>query len=272
MMTTSSLSDDLTDAVLAHLGVPAAAPTLQLLDSLMAAYARTVPWESAFRIAKRARTQNTDDCPRWPEEFWQDAIERGGGGTCFESNYAFFRLLLALGYDGYLTINNMSTQIGCHTAIVVQVDGGSWLVDAGFPILVPVPLDPASRTMRAEPLVTYTASPDGEQRYQIERNPHPAPYCFTLIDRPVEDAQYRAATLADYGPGGLFLNRVIVSKVIHGQIWRFNSAEPPLHLQLLHDGTRTDYAIAGDPAVVVGRHFGIDIETLRAALDSVQAH
>lgn len=268
-MSTPPLSPHLTDRVLAHLGVLPAPPTRALLNNLIEAYTRTVPWESAFRIAKRARTDKTEDCPRWSEEFWGDAMEHGGGGTCFESNYAFFRLLLALGYDGYLTINNMGTKIGCHTAIVLHLEGGQWLADVGLPLFVPIPLDGERPTTRACPLTTYSVTPDGEGRFTIERSPHPAPYCFTLIDRAIEDADYRAATTADYGPGGLFLNRVIVNKVINGQIWRFNSAEPPLHLEAFRDGERTDHPITGDAADVVGRHFGMEVETVRAALVAV---
>ena len=117
---TAPLSPELTRAVLSYLGVPAAPPTLDLIDTIVTAYTRTVPWESAFRIAKRARTPDTADCPRWPDEFWTDALTRGGGGTCFESNYALFSLLRALGYEGYLTINNMGETVGCHAAIVLR--------------------------------------------------------------------------------------------------------------------------------------------------------
>jgi arylamine N-acetyltransferase len=268
-MATEPLSLDLTRTILAYLGVAAAPPTLALLDTLIEAYTRTVPWESAFRIAKRARTPNTDDCPRWPEEFWQDAMQRGGGGTCFESNYAVFRLLLALGYDGFLTVNNMGSQVGCHTAIVLNLEDGRWLADVGLPLFIPLPLDPNAQTTRSCPLATYTITPDGESRFNIERNPHPSPYAFTLIDRPIEDTAYRAATTQDYGLGGLFLNRVIVNKVINNQIWRFNSVESPLHLEAFQDGERTDFAIAGDAAEVVGRHFGMDVSTLQAALTAV---
>jgi len=269
MMITQPLTPDLTRAALAHLNVAAAPPTLALLDTLIGAYTRTVPWESAFRIAKRASTQDTADCHRWPEEFWQDAIERGGGGTCFESNYAFFRLLLSLGYQGNLTINNMGSQIGCHTAIVLNLEGERWLADVGLPLFIPLPLDAHAQTTRSCALATYTITPDGEGRYTIERNPHPSPYAFTLIDRPVEDDAYRAATTGDYGPDGLFLNRVIVNKVINGQIWRFNSAESPLHLEQFQNGERSDLAIAGDVAEVVGRQFGMDVATVRAALAAV---
>jgi arylamine N-acetyltransferase len=94
----SPLSHSLTTAVLAYLNAPKAVPSLQHLEHLLDSYTRTVPWESAFRIVKRQKTVETGTCPRWPEEFWEDAMTRGGGGTCFESNLAFFSLLRALDF------------------------------------------------------------------------------------------------------------------------------------------------------------------------------
>ncbi|MCB8945747.1 MAG: arylamine N-acetyltransferase [Ardenticatenaceae bacterium] len=265
-MTTSPLSPALTAQVLAHLHMAPADPSLAHLEALIAACIRLVPWESAFRIAKRARTKETADCPRWPLEFWQDNMERGGGGTCFESNYAFYSLLLALGYDGYLTINNMGDKIGCHTAVVLHLDGQKWLADVGIPLYAPLLLDPHETTTRATPFLNFAVVPDGPQRYQIERWPHPARNVFTLIDEPVPDDRYRAATTADYGPNGLFLDKIVINKIINERPWRFNSSEQPWQLNSFMDGIRTDKAWDGEAATAVAAHFGMDTNTVRQAL------
>ncbi|MDQ2787251.1 MAG: arylamine N-acetyltransferase [Chloroflexota bacterium] len=264
-MTTLPLDDALTQEVLAHLGVPPAAPTIDLLDALVIAYTRAVPWESASRIARRADVTEIADYPRWPETFWQQTFHHGTGGTCFESNYAFFSLLRALGYDGYLTINNMGEQIGCHTAIVILLDGQRWLADVGMPIYLPLPFGPASAEPRRTPFQTYTVRPDGPGRYQVERTPHPHPNCFTLLDRPIPDAVYRAATTADYAPTGYFNDRVILTKVIGEEIWRFNGIVPPLMESFVYGG-RADQPLAGDYADAVATRFGIDATIMRTAL------
>lgn len=257
-----------------YLGVARGAPDGLLLDRLMAAYVQRVPWESAFRIVKRARTEDTAVCPRWPDEFWTDALERGGGGTCFESNYAFFSLLRALGYTGYLTINDMGDSIGCHTAIIIWLAGRKWLVDVGLPLYVPLPVQSQAPTHRASPHLHYTVRPTGPDRYEIERRPHPQLNAFTLIDRPVADGVYRAATTADYGANGLFLDRVIVNKVVGGLPWRFNGGERPYHLQRFVNGQREDIGLEdserGDVATAVATHFGMHVPTLRAAFAAVQ--
>lgn len=264
------LSDRLTHRVLAHLQVGPAAPDLALLDRLLYQYGQTVPWESASRIVKRARTSDLRAAPRWSEEFWEDALQRGTGGTCFESNYAFQALLDSLGYQSYLTINDMSATVGCHTAIVVRLDERSWLVDAGYPIYVALPLDPQRETERATPAISYRVEPVSRDRYVISNWPHPRPYMFDLVDRPVDQAAYRAATTNDYGPDGLFLDQLVLRKLIDGTIWRFDSAARPYQLEQFRAGSRTTQPLDDAPAAALSRTFGIEAGIVEQALRALE--
>lgn len=279
MTNTSPLEDLLAGRVLEYLGLaPAAAPNLALLERLVDAYTRKVPWESASRIARRVRLIEirnppaSDGFPRWPVEYWIEAIEFGSGGTCFESNYAFFTLLLALGYDGYLTINNMGDAIACHSAIVVKVMGRSWLVDAGYPVYAPLPLNPLEVTYRESAFHRYTIRPDGVDSFQVERDRHPDKYCFTLINSPVADETYRSITTADYRPGGLFLDRVVITKVIGDSVWRFNSGQRPFSMERFQEGLKTEYPLEDQEggldslAQSIAERFKMPASTIRMAL------
>ena len=263
-----------TDEILHFLQTEQQPPTLAFLDALLTTYTRRVPWESAFRIAKRAATPVTAQCPRWPAEFWADALERGGGGTCFESNYAFFHLLQKLGFDGYLTVNDMRDVCGCHTAIVVRLGDERWLVDVGYPLYLPMPLVAGQTTQRQTPFHTYTVTPLPDNRFEIQRDRHPKPYTFTLIDRPLADDDYRAATTADYAPGGHFLAEVIVHKVIDGCVWRFNGrADPPLLESFPALGDPEPATIeplpAEDAPARLAQLFGMEQGVLQSAFDSL---
>ena len=265
----SPLLPSLTTAVLAHLNVSPSLPALPHLEQLIGNYVRTVPWETAFRIVKRQETTETAVCPRWPDEFWEDALTRGGGGTCFESNLAFYSLLRALGYDGYLTINNMGESIGCHTAIIVQLDGMKWLVDAGLPIYAPAPVRADVVVHRATAFMHYTVRPNGRSHYQIERSPHPQRNAFTLIDEPVDADTYLAATTADYGENGFFLDKVVINKVVNGRPYRFNSKESTTRLEHFWQGERFVDQLEGDGGTAVAHHFEMDETVVRKALDYV---
>lgn len=264
---TPALPAALAGEVLRFLQVDAGPPSLGQLDALIGAYGRSVPWESASRIARRAAVPATADCPRWSEQFWAEALRLGTGGTCFESNRAFFALLRALGYQGYLTINNMGDHAACHTAIVLELAGRRWLVDAGYPLYAALPLEPSQASERASELLTYTARPVAPGEYLIENRPHPTPYVFNLIDRPVADADYCRAATADYHPSdGLFLKRIVIRKVADGRIWRFDSDARPFHLQAFHAGERADQPISGNLASALNQRFGIDQAVLTNAL------
>ncbi|MBX3052607.1 MAG: arylamine N-acetyltransferase [Caldilineaceae bacterium] len=263
-----------TAKILRFLQVEQQPPSPAFLDVLVAAYTQRVPWESAFRIAKRATTPVTADCPRWPAEFWHDAQTRGGGGTCFESNYAFFWLLQKLGFDGYLTINDMHESRGCHTAIVIRLGDERWLVDAGYPLYLPVPLVEGQTTQRRTPFHTYTVIPQPGNCYEIQRDHHPKPYTFTLIDRPIPDEEYRAATTADYEPSGHFLREVIVHRVIDGCVWRFNGRTDPYLLEsfpALDDPQTATLESIGvaDAPTRLARLFGMDQSVLQRAFESL---
>lgn len=256
-----------TSSILAHLKLPLQPPIVDYLNELLVAYTCVVPWETVSRIVKRSLCDEPTTCVRWPDEFWGDAIKYGTGGTCFESNYAFFTLLQKLGFEGYLTINNMGDSIGCHTAIIILLDGQKWLVDAGMPLYGILPINPAETTHTKTFFHMYDARPDGPNIYQIERDMHPKPNCFTLFDKPIPDDIYRQAMIDDYGPAGLFLDRLIITKVKDSVPWRFVHNQLPLHLETYPDGTRVDTPLPDNPAPLLSQHFHLDQTLISTALN-----
>ena len=103
--------------------------------------------------------------------------------------------------------------------------GVRYVVDAGLPLYAAVPLPTGDLpAMASSAWLTYTARPTAPGRVLIEQRPHPRPQAFELIDGAVSPESYRNATTADYGAGGLFLDRVIVKKIVGDDIWRFASS------------------------------------------------
>ncbi|HEX2620634.1 MAG TPA: arylamine N-acetyltransferase [Phototrophicaceae bacterium] len=270
MMATTDLllKPDHVRQILDYLEVEVGQPDLTWLNQLITAYTEHVPWESASRIVRRANISKLAERPRRPAEFWEQAMTQGAGGTCFESNLAFISLLRAVGvgYEGYLTINDMGDFRGCHTAMVIMVDEEKYLVDAGFPLYAALPIHPGEITQVDTPYQHNDVRPIALDRYEIERIPHPKLNCYTLIDQSVNEVDYIAATTADYDVNGLFLDRMVITKVVNGRVWRFNSGEKPYHLEMFHEGVRYDTPIEGDSGQVIGEHFGIDTEIVSRAL------
>jgi hypothetical protein len=217
--------------ILDYLDCPPQSPSLRYLNHLIHSYIRTVPWESVSRIVKRHATPETKDCPRLPEEFWWNAIQYGFGGTCFESSLAFYSLLVALGYEGYLTVNDMETTRACHAAIVLLLNREKYLVDITIPVHAAVRLDPQQITRRRTTFQDYTIRPVREKAYDVERSHHPNRNAFTLIDVPIGLPAYHTVVENDYTDSGYFLKSVVMVKVIENKAYRFFSDHKPYRLE-----------------------------------------
>ena len=226
------ISNSLALDILKYLGCPPKDPTLRYLNQLIHAYIRTVPWESVSRIIKRHTTPETRVCPRLPAEFWSDAMRYGFGGTCFESSLAFYSLLTALGYEGYLTVNDMGETHGCHAAIVIIVDGQKYLVDNTIPVHAAVRINPQKTVKRRTALFDYTLRSISKNKYEVDRSHRPSKNLFTLIDVPVSLPDYLAIVEDDYTEtNGRFLKSVVMVKVVDEKAQRFFSDQMPYKLE-----------------------------------------
>jgi arylamine N-acetyltransferase len=264
------LSSELTDQILSYFGCAREKPSIRYLNRLIRAYIRHIPWESVSRMIKRHTTRETDLCPRWPEEFWQEALHYGTGGTCFENNLAFFALLKSLGFDGYLTINDMENP-ACHTACMITLHRQKYLADVAIPIHCALPVYPSQITRRSTEFHHYTIRPEQNHRYAIERSHHPKRRVFTLIDIPVPLENYYRAVRNDYEETGYFLDRVIIVKVIEGCLWRFSSADTPFRLEGFDKISRQERMLDRDAlASSLAAHFGIDEDKIALALSYKQ--
>lgn len=225
-----TLAPALTDQILAHIGCVREKPSVLYLNRLIRAYIRHIPWESVSRIIKRQTNSETELCPRWPDEFWKEALEYGTGGTCFENNLAFFTLLNELGFNGYMTINDMESP-ACHTASIITLHGQKYLADITIPIQGALPIHPDQITRRSNEFHHYTIRPEDNSRYAIERSHHPKRRAFTLVDVPVPLEEYRNAVQMDYEETGYFLDRVVIVKVIDDRLWCFDSEDTPFKVE-----------------------------------------
>lgn len=257
--------------ILDFLGCPINPPTLRYLNQLIHAYIRKVPWESVSRIVKRRKTLETKDCPRWPEEFWEDAINLGLGGTCFESSLAFFTLLMTLGYEGYLTVNDMGESRGCHAAILLFLDGNKYLVDITIPLHAAVRIDERKITRRHTAFHNYTIRPVQNNKYEVERSHHPNRNAFTLIDRPVCIQEYQKIVEDDYSETGFFLDSVVIAKVMGNRTWRFFSEHKPYKLESFNRQSKSDILLSTERlAQTLSEKFAIPEDQIQAAMMSIQ--
>jgi arylamine N-acetyltransferase len=252
--------------ILHHLRIKEDIPSLDYLQALMIAYCTIVPWESVSKIVKKAMCNNPEDCLRLEIEFWTGSFNYGTGGTCYESNWAFYKLLQSLGFDGYLTINNINDKSSVHSAIVVIINKSKYLVDIGYPLYAPIPLVTNSTGYAKYGLINYRSTYIGLNEYVLENFPHPKPYLYHLTDIPIREHDYVIISIADYSETGLFLDRIIIRKLIDNTPTRFDSKDLPYNIHQFQNGTKTKNNIKVENLIpTLSDYFTLNIDVIKKA-------
>lgn len=262
--------------ILQHLKVKRSPPTLEYLQELMTAYCSNVPWESVSKIVRKKLCDKTMDCLRLENEFWSSAFQYGTGGTCYESNWAFFYFLQNLGFDGYLTINKIIDKSSVHSAIVITISEKKYIVDIGYPTYAPIPVYEETVTVSDGFPIKYRCTPVSSKEYVIENFPHPKPYLYHFTDIPVDPGDYLRIASSDYGESGLFSDRIIIRKVINKMPTRFDSEDIPYNIHILHNGEKVKAFIKNEDLVRrLSDHFGLNRKIISQAfiiLNKPNAH
>ena len=258
----------MTKNILQHLRIEEYRPGLAYLQELITAYCTIVPWESISKIVKKAMCKNPEDCLRLENEFWTQSFKYGTGGTCYESNWAFYKLLKSLGFECYLTINKIADKSSVHSAIVVTINKSKYIVDIGYPLYAPIPLVKYSIGYANCQVIEYRSSYIGLNEYLIENFPHPKPYLYHLTDIPVSESDYLNISIADYCEKGLFLDRIIIRKVIANTPTRFDSEDLPYNIHLLQNGTKTRKYLSDNTLIqALSDYFKLNIDIIRKGFE-----
>ncbi len=271
------LSDDEVGAALEFLEVERAAPSRQFLTRLQRAYKVRVPWETASRVVRASEVRELEERPRRPPEFWALAMEQGSGGTCFESNYAFWALLQGLGFEVALHVNDMPQDqlIACHSSLVVAVDGERYLTDVGMgmQLVAPVPLRASGTGSAGGPEFRNDVRRVASNRWRLEIDGTPerlrlaAGLVYEFVDRAWSVEAYDAHVVRDYGAEGLFLDAVRVTRTSEdGSVVRLS----PPDVLVRFDGERWSeeaLGISGDLPSRVAELVGLPEELVERAFE-----
>ena len=133
----------LREQVLDRLGLPGPPRTdLEGLAALYGAWCARVPFDNVRKmIALRSR-------PDGPlpglgaQDFFEQWLAHGAGGTCWPTSNALFELARALGFEARRVAGSMrDLGVVNHASVKVRADGREWLVDSSQLTNVPLPLD-----------------------------------------------------------------------------------------------------------------------------------
>jgi arylamine N-acetyltransferase len=254
------------EKILHYLNVKNNSLTPAYLQELIIAYCSNIPWENLSKIIKKNAYINPVNCLRLADEFWTSAILYGTGGTCYESNWAFFCFLQHLGFEGYLTINKIMDKSSVHSAIIIKLNNKKYIVDIGYPIYAPIPITEGAITSINTHQITYRSTYIAPNEYIIENFPHPKPYLYHLTDIPVTTNDYLNIARLDYGEKELFADSIIIRKIINKLPTRFNSEDIPYNIHTLQNGSKLKTLINEENLIPsLAKHFNVAIEIITKA-------
>ena len=189
---------------LAHFGVRSGPPTLALLESAAAAFSR-LPYENLTKILKEAREGNPTRARRGPLEVVQDHLSLGAGGTCFSLTAAFLHLLRALGFDAEPILADRHYGPDTHCAVLVRLEGTPYLLDPGYLLARPVPLEGSGETRVETPfnevlLRPEEGAPKGGEKLELWTCQEGAPsHRLTFRVSPADPGVFLRAWDASFG-------------------------------------------------------------------------
>ncbi len=260
-----------TDRILSSLKIERAEPSAAYLSALLRAWSEHIPWESASRIARHKAPAAPYQYARDADRFFDDALTLNTGGTCFETNTALKALLDSLGFESTFALCDMdhSSVANPHCALITTIDGVRYIADAGWPLPTAIPL--ADRPVTGEvPVYRYHVDPMPDGRWRVWRQSGDFTQdCFYLKPTPVPADTFRARLVRDHQEDGLFLNNVIIHKLIDGRMLRFDQTKGLIERApgAEHDIPWTAEQAADIPAALTDI-FGMDTGILRQALGS----
>jgi N-hydroxyarylamine O-acetyltransferase len=217
---------------LAMLGLEREAPSEEALARLSAAHLARVPFENVTSLIRR---QSAPDGPVPPvdvETSLQAWEQRSGGGVCFDVTEMVLNLLLALGYEAYPVLGQI-TFPGSHQAVLVRLGGRRVLVDlgCGAPLFDPIPLDGPFEVHRAGLGYRFRPGDEPDTWVQDRQLGEWTPFCrYTL--RPATEEEREVAYQRHHTPGeGWVLGSVtlvrcspdVVIQMRDGQFNRFDA-------------------------------------------------
>ncbi len=131
-----------------------------------------------------------------PESQYTKIVENKRGGFCYELNSLFNELLKTIGFDSYLISarafieNDTYGKEYDHMAVVVKLDGKSYLADVGFGKFTLEPLEIAVGVPQHDEhgLFIFDEYPGGYYRVsKLENNILTPEYIFTLKSRKLDE-------------------------------------------------------------------------------------
>lgn len=155
--------DEVLRAFLKRFQLPTGLAPRDLLRAVATAFTH-LPYENLTKIIKEDQEQAAVRARRLPAEVLADHFRAGTGGTCFSLTATLLHLVRALGWQAEPLLADRRYGENTHCALLVWINGRPHLLDPGYLILDPIPLDAGGETRIVSEFNELVLAPQAEGR------------------------------------------------------------------------------------------------------------
>ena len=131
---------ELLKSYLSHFSLREIGDGMDLLQRVAKAFA-CLPYENLTKVIRIAEEGSPERARREPKEVLQEHFSMRTGGTCFSLSAALLYLVRSLGWKAEPILADRKYGDNTHSAIIVWIDQRPHLLDPGYLIVDPLPLD-----------------------------------------------------------------------------------------------------------------------------------
>ncbi len=155
------------DQFCSHFCLPRTGDLVSTVESLATAFSR-LPYENLTKIIKRAATPNVIDARRTPGEVLTDHFRRRTGGTCLSLTATLLHLVRSLGVPAEPILADRRYGANTHCALIAWIESIPHLLDPGYLIVRPIPLNFTGTQRIATPFNELELTPlPGSDRVEL---------------------------------------------------------------------------------------------------------
>ncbi len=230
---------------------------LEALEKIVRRWAR-VPYENLSKLLVGQEAP----CKRRPAQVIRDHLAQGAGGTCFSLSAALCSLLRWYGWEAQVLLADRHYGPDTHSALCVWVQGRPYLVDPGFMINRPVPLDANEPLHLSLPQGKLILRPQASQRLELLTPGNQglqSRLCYKT--RPADEGEFYRAWEASFDWDMMrypLLCRQTPDQLLYlrGNYFQCRSAQGTVRRQLSKE----------EVPRVIARHFGLRDQLIEKAL------
>ena len=247
-------------ALLEHHGVVWHPRAETFLEDVAAVFGR-MPYENLTKLVKKATLPPGRQRLRLPAEVFRDHLEVGAGGTCFSLSTLFGLALVRHGLTVYPVLARMRTVRALHCGLVVPLSGKRYLLDPGYLVCRPVPLEPGGSSVLDSPTgpVEVRGQPDGSYDLYTQGR-----WRYRFRDEPLDTGRF--LELWEDSFDWVMMNGLHASRALDGGYAYVHGHR----MRIVQGSQKRNRNIRRDQAQVLGEVFGMDPSFVARALEVLE--